>query len=708
MLRPKRMSRVSVAGSKAVLEDAVEELHSLGLVHVNDYDGSWEGFENGSPLEGGEEVSGKLVQVRAVMNTLDVDEDDYEDAEGAGFETRDELYNRLDEVRSTVNEVEDEHDEVREELREAREERRALEPFADLGIDLELLDGYDEIDVRVGQGDADAVRAALEDAEGDEYEVFGGDGVVAVAARDVDIDDALVGVEFSALEVPDLIGDPDELLAEVKDRIESLEDELEELDARLEELADEHASFLVTAEEELSIEAEKSEAPLMFATTANSFYAEGWIPEDSYDEMESRLADAIGESVDVQKLETVEYDEGHPQEDSEEEDESPPVVQDNAAAAKPFEFLVNTVNRPRYDELDPTFIVLLTFPLAYGFMIGDMAYGILYAVMGGAIYKGVDSDGLRALGAIGVWAGAFTFVFGYLYGEFMGLHVGSTLAQFGLPAPPAMGVFDKGIHSTDTALTWLVVSVAFGILHLNVGYVFGFVNDLSHGIKEAVLEDASWILTLNGFFIWIFSAHGAGTKPPFLVGESSVLYSNPMFDLGFAGFPATVGLAGAGLAVVGFVMVAAGEGVVGAVETPTNAFGHVLSYLRIMAVLLAKGGMAFVVNLLVFGAYESHGETHFMLPGTEYATHLGGEGVVFPGLIWMGLEGSALALVLGLLGALLIFLLGHVVVLLLGITAAGIQMIRLEYVEFFGKFYQGGGDKFEPFGTKRDYTNEGK
>lgn len=707
MLRPKRMSRVSVAGSKAVLEDVVEELHSLELVHVTDYDGSWEGFENGSPLEGGEEVSGKLVQVRAVMNTLDVDEENYDKSEGTGFGTPDELYDRLEDVRATVNEVEDERDDVRERLREAREERRTLEPFADLGIDLELLRGYDEIDVYVGQGDADEVREALEEVESDEYEVFGGDGVVAVAARDVDVNDALVGVEFSALEVPDTTGSPDELLNEVDDRIEELEEELAELDERLDELAEEHANFLVGAEEELSIEAEKSEAPLMFATTTNSFYAEGWIPEESYDEMESRLGNAIGESVDVQKLETVEYDEGHPEEESEAEDEEPPVVQDNVDAAKPFEFLVNTVNRPKYDELDPTFIILLTFPLAYGFMIGDMAYGILYAVMGGAIYKGVDSDGLRALGAIGVWAGAFTFVFGYLYGEFAGLHVGSTLAQFGIPSPPVMGVFDKGIHGPRVALTWLLVSILFGILHLNVGYVFGFINDLSHGIKEAVLEDASWILTLNGFFVWIFSAHKADVKPDFLVGEASVLYSNPMFDLGFAGFTPTVGLVGAVLAVAGVVMVVVGEGAVGAVETPTNAFGHVLSYLRIMAVLLAKGGMAFVVNLLVFGAYESHGATHFMLPGTEYATHLGGEGVIFPGLVWIGLEGSALGLILGLLGAVLIFLIGHVVVLLLGITAAGIQMIRLEYVEFFGKFYQGGGDKFEPFGTKREYTNEG-
>jgi len=704
MLRPKRMSRVSVAGSKAVLEDVIEELHRLGLVHVTDYDGSWEGFENGDPLEGGEEVSGKLVQVRAVTSTLGVDEDDYDDSAGPGFSSRDELYDRLDNLRETVNEVEDDRNGVREELREAREERRTLEPFADLGIDVELLGGYDEIDVRVGRGDADEVRGAMEESSGEEYEVLSADGVVAVAARGVDLDDVLVGTEFSALEVPDAAGDPDELLDEVEDRIGSLEDEVEELDARLDDLADENANFLLAAEEELSIEAQKSEAPLKFATTANSFYAEGWIPEESYDEMEPRLHDEIGESVDVQRLETVEYDDGHPEEETEAENESPPVVQDNPDVANPFELLVNTVNHPKYTELDPTVIVFLTFPFAFGFMIGDIGYGLVYVAMGLGLYKAFDSEAMSALGIIGLWAGAFTILFGYLYGEMFGLHL-DVLGPLG--SLPLLSSFDKGIHAADVALTWLSVSILFGLFHLNIGYVFGFFNSLSHGVKEAVLEDGSWIMVLNGVFVWVFSLHLVGMKPPFLVGDESVLSSNEMFSLGFTGFPAEVGLAALAVAAVGAVMLVYAEGVVGAIEMPTDAFGHVLSYLRIMAVLLAKAGMAFVVNLLVFGAYEHHGETHFMLPGIAGgpAEHSGE--VIFGGLVWMGLDGTALVAAVALVAALVVFAVGHVVVLLLGITAAGIQMVRLEYVEFFGKFYEGGGDKFESFGTERKYTNEG-
>jgi len=651
------MSKVSVAGSKAVLEDVVEELHDLNLVHVTDYDGSWEGFENGSPLEGGEEVSGKLVQVRAVLNTLDIDDEDFDGGE-VGFGTRDELYDRLGDVRERVNSLEDERNELRNELREAREKKRTVEPFVDLGIDLELLGGYHEIDVHVGLADPDVVREALGEAEGDEYEVFEGDGVVAVAERGIDIDDALMGVEFSELEVPDLRGDPAETLEEVEESIESLEDEVEATEDELAEVRDKEASFLLAAEEELSIEAQKTDAPLRFATTTNSFYAEGWIPSESYDEMLSRLQDAVGDRVDVSELETVEYDgDGHPVEEEDEEDEGeheetdePPVVQDNPDVVKPFEPLVHTINRPKYSELDPTIIVFLTFPLAFGFMIGDMGYGVLYMLMGYGVYKATDSEVLQALGIIGVWSGIFTFLFGYLYDDLFGVH----LADIGIHLPVA-GTLSKGIQTTEVALTWLVVSILFGILHLTLGHLFGFFNDLSHGLNEAVTENLSWIFIILGFFGWLFSKHLVEEKPEFLVGatEQNVLNTNPMFDLGFTGFSSDIGIALGLVAVVGFVMAVYAEGAIGAVETPTNAFGHVLSYLRIMAVLIAKGGMAFVVNILVFGAYQSQdGYINFALTGHPEAVVPEGGEVAFTGLVWLGLgaDGGALGLLLLVVG----------------------------------------------------------
>lgn len=711
MFRPKKMSRVSVAGSKSVLKGVIEEIHDLNAVHVTDYDGSWEGFENGNPLEGGEETSGKLVQVRAVMNTLGVDGSDYDNGSAVTFESREELYDRFEGVRESVNELEDERNHLRDSLRDAREKRRTLEPFVELGIDLELLRGYDEIDVRVGQGNAEEVRAALSEAEGDEYEVFEGDGVLAVAARDVDLNDTLVGAGFSEIDVPEMEGNPSEALEDVEGSIAELEEEIEEIEEKLDEIRDENANFLLAAEEELSIEAQKTDAPLRFATTANSFYAEGWIPTESYSKMVERLQDAVGDRVDVRELETVKYnEEGYPEEEAEMgedgedgEGAEPPVVQDNPGVSKPFELFVDTVNRPKYSELDPTIVIFLTFPFFFGFMIGDMGYGLVYTLMGVALYKYVDSDAIRTLGIIAIWAGVFTFMFGYLYDDFFGVHTHDLVSeQYHLPLT---GVIHKGLETADWALLWVIGSLLFGILHLNIGFVMGFVNEMRHSLKHAVYEHFSWILVLNGFFAWVFSTHAMGSKPDFIVGSESTLSF-----IGFTGFPATVGLAGLGVAAVGIVLVGVGEGMTGIIEVPTYAFGHVLSYLRIVAVLLAKGGMAFVVNLLVFGGYESHGHTAFGLYGSPSSAVSHGEGeVVFEGLVWLGLgSSSVLVLAVALLGALLIFLIGHVLVILLGITAAGIQMIRLEWVEFFGKFYEGGGTKYEPFGKQRKYTKEGK
>jgi V/A-type H+-transporting ATPase subunit I len=124
-----------------------------------------------------------------------------------------------------------------------------------------------------------------------------------------------------------------------------------------------------------------------------------------------------------------------------------------------------------------------------------------------------------------------------------------------------------------------------------------------------------------------------------------------------------------------------------------------------MAVLLAKGGMALAVNLLAFGAYigeGGEGSFHFIFTPShlEYVqNHPDSYELVFAGMTT-----SPDMPIVGLVAGVLVAIVGHIVVLLLGITSAGIQGVRLEYVEFFGKFYEGGGEAYDPFGYDREYT----
>ncbi|NHN60835.1 MULTISPECIES: V-type ATP synthase subunit I [Halorussus] len=731
MLRPERMSKVSVTGSRAVMDDVIEAVHELNLVHLSNYDGSWQGFEPGDPVEGAEEASEKLVTVRSLESILDLDE---EDAGPSRIVTDEALEEELASVRDEVNELDDRQSELEDDLRDVEERLDAVEPFADLGIDLDLLSGYETLQVAVGEGDAEEIEGALESAgEIRAFETFAADGTVAVfayPAADADedaLDEVLVGVDFASLEIPDAEGSPENYVDELRHERQKLESKLDSVENELQNVKLDAGGFLLAAEEKLSIDVQKAEAPLSFATTENAFVAEGWIPSDRYTELATALGDAVGDRVEVDELERASYDagpaHGHEEPASQDEhagdevaadggttmdDDQPPVIQDNPGAFKPFELLVETINRPRYFEFDPTVVLFLTFPAFFGFMIGDLGYGLLYMGIGYWLYSSFDSKAFKSLGGIALWAGGFTTLFGILYGEVFGLHLIASYfweGALGFGGPP----IKKGLQPVNTnfALSWMTVSVLAGLLHMTVGYIFGFVEEVGHDPVDAVLESGSWVLLFAGIWTWIFSTQASGTKPNFLY----TVFDGAPFAFGFSGFSPAVGTIGLAVGGVGFLLYLAGEVkhfggpgvVIGALES-LSVLSDALSYTRIAAVLLAKAGMAFAVNLLFFGVYVTgegtHAAWHF---GLTHMPHVGDSyhghevtSIMFPGLVHSGIG--------GLIGGLLVLVLGHLLVLALGITSAGLQAVRLEYVEFFGKFYEGGGEEYRPFGYDRTFT----
>ncbi len=767
MLRPEQMSRVSVTGSTQVMESVVEAVHDLRLVDFSDYDGAWEGFEPGQPAEGGEPASEKLVTVRSLKSILGVDE---ADAGPTRLVTETALDEELEDIREDVNELDDRREELRDELRTVEERIDSVEPFAALGIDLDLLTGYDSLAVGVGEGDPEAIEAELAgDASVAAFEVFSEDGAVAVfvypeateptqGGVEASVQDLLVGADFQAYDVPEAEGSPEEYISELHHRKQQLESKLDTVEDELEDLRLDVAGFLLAAEETLAIEAQKAEAPLSFATTENAFVAEGWLPTDEYERLERALTEAVGDHVEVEELERADYDDdGHPQhaeavteetpaaggateaglgtsvsadgtdgaesaveaeteQEQEQEKEpvadggsttmgsdAPPVVQNNPGAAKPFEALVEVINRPKYSEFDPTVLVFLTFPAFFGFMIGDVGYGILYVALGYWLYSSFDSDVIRSLGGVGMWAGGFTMLFGILYGEIFGLHLISSYLWEG-----ALGMSGSPLHKGlqpkygDYALAWLVLSLLAGIVHLTVGWILDFIENLKHGFGEAMGESGSWLLMMFGLWAWIF-AGAFGSAPPILYGSESVFNGNPV-PLGFAGFPETVGLVGLAVFAVGLVLLARAEFI--EVVEFLNVMVNVLSYTRLAAVLLAKAGMAFVVNLLFFGVFVTDdGAWHFGIGHSP--SHMLEEGVYHghevTSVMFEGLAHSGIA---GILGGVVVLVVGHLLVLALGVTSAGLQAVRLEYVEFFGKFYEGGGRAYSPFGYDREYTTE--
>jgi V/A-type H+-transporting ATPase subunit I len=205
----------------------------------------------------------------------------------------------------------------------------------------------------------------------------------------------------------------------------------------------------------------------------------------------------------------------------------------------------------------------------------------------------------------------------------------------------------------DTAMVgkMLVLCVLIGVAHLMLGMMIGLRNAwVAHGAKHAILEKGGWILILAGLTLFSFSA-----VPKLLSGEG----------LQFTDAQSLFGLA---MLATGVAMAFAIEGINTILELP-GLMGNLLSYSRIYAIGLSSVGIA-----LAFNEYMA-------IPALE----AGGIGVVI---------------------GVLVLIAGHALNLGLGIIGPLIQTLRLHYVEFFTKFYKGGGVKFNPLRYNRKHTKE--
>ena len=211
------------------------------------------------------------------------------------------------------------------------------------------------------------------------------------------------------------------------------------------------------------------------------------------------------------------------------------------------------------------------------------------------------------------------------------------------------------LHKLENILDLLLISVVGAAVHLGVGYVFGIVNEWKHDKKHAIAK-MGWLLILFGLFLQLMLIAQGTRVGGFFVND--LFYFVPWYAVQFSGI--TISLITVVLIVVGIVMFIPAEGPMAVLEIIGLA-ANVLSYTRLAGIAVAKGSVALAINVM-------------LLP------------LLFSGNI---------AYII--MGAVFIFLF-HAIILILGALASGIQALRLNYVEFFMKFYKGTGHRFQPFG----------
>ncbi len=657
MLKPTKMTRVVIAGTKDMMEDTISTLHKSNVLHITDYQEETGDFKIGKPLKPASKFSEYLLSLRAISNQLGIAA-----KEPSSRQSSKELPSQVDEkIAKLQNEVSSRTDELRNiefKIKEKEDLISAVKPFLGLPLSLQEYYGYETVKVYVGYIESDLKQALSKIT--DNYELFTGEyekrkifALFIPRTFEGDVQKLLQEERsYVEIKIPELKGNPPVILEELAKEAAAFRERYAAIKAELDNIKKEYADFIMAADEFLSIETQKAEAPLRFATSPNAFIIDGWVPSREYAEIESRLQESTGGKVYFARIE------------EEVKEEDIPIELENPGPAKPFELLINTFATPKYREIDPAVVVFITFPLFYAIMLGDVGYGIIVAALALVIRNKFKTGGLNALALILLLSAVLSVILGFIYGEFFGFPLFNVevkgVLEHGILgiSGPAIAGFHLPIHRFESVKLLLLVTLFIGIAHIFLGLIIGFRNiAIEHDVKHAVFAKGSWMMILIGGVSVI------AKLMPSMMSKSPIPLSDPVLVGGLV------------LGLIGIILLIKGEGFISILELPT-LLSNVLSYSRILAIGLSSAGIALAVNTLAMNL--------FIRPEGV----LLGKGILF-----------------ALVGVVILFI-GHMINLLLGILGPGIHSLRLQYVEFFTKFYEGGGKKYTPFGYNRKYTEE--
>lgn len=658
MFQPERMSRILVAGSKDQMDTIVRELYHQNAFHIEDFvekeDEAYEGFRIGMPLAGASEASTELIKIRSMESMFGISPDT---ATTARTHSSPELRAGIDQKLAVlVRDVEEstaQRSKLEAQAKALEARATALEPFAAVPLDMDLYHGYEGITVFAGYVGSDVEIPVPHE----KHYVPGGKGrqnflVVFVPASDAEAaNSALLEARFQAVPIPEGSGPVNDLIYDTRGKIAQINEQIAKIERNLEEKKSEYSELLVAYDEYFTAVVEQAEAPLRFATTEDAFVAEGWVPTERVEAIIAALTHATAGKVYVTRL------------DIGDDPKEVPVEYKNPNFSRPTELFMDIYSRPRYDEFDPTLLVSIVFPIFFGLILGDVGYGLVLLVASFALRKFLSGEAGNRLLDVLRNASIMSIIFGVLFSEFFGM---------GLPWESIiytrhLNIGGHAVHHPMVA-ELLIVSVWIGLLHITLGRLIHVRNisramHKSHHATKEILAQIGWLSTMWGIVIVIWS-----------------MFAIPlMIDLtGFA--PVAMGLnaasiVGVVLGLIGIVFIGM-ESPLELVEIPT-IISHVLSYTRLVAVGLSSVAIAMVTNFIALDL------------------------IIGPQLESL----SAVGVFIVLLG-LVVLVIGHVLNTALGILGGGLHSIRLHYVEFFTKFYNGGGKKYNPFGMIRKFTED--
>lgn len=432
---------------------------------------------------------------------------------------------------------------------------------------------------------------------------------------------ALRDLGFSTVSFRGMTGTAKENDKALAENLAALEKERQEIEQRIAGLGGKREALL-EASDRAAIALRREEAKSRLVGTDKVFLLEGWLPADRCAEIEKTL-----------KPFTCAIETREPTED---EYPQVPVQLKNNKLTRPLNMVTEMYSLPAYGTLDPNPLMAPFFILFYGIMMADMGYGLLMMIASVIISKkyrpkGTSGELFRLLGLCGI----STFIMGALTGGFFGDFLTQLVA---IVSPGTVFALPKLFDPLDDLTMILIGSMALGMVQIVTGMAISLIEKCKRKkFLDAFFEEITWWIVFIGIALL---ALGKG---------AAVLY------------------VGCALVLLGPIVQGKGwgklTGVFGSLYNHvTGYFGDILSYTRLMALMLAGSVIAQVFNMLA------------VMPGNVIA------------FIIISMLGNAMNFGLNLLGCY-------------------VHDLRLQCLEFFNKFYVDGGKPFRPMTLDTEYVD---
>lgn len=375
------------------------------------------------------------------------------------------------------------------------------------------------------------------------------------------------------------------------------------------------------AADRASVRINREEGRSRLLDTEKTFLLEGWVPAEKWPELESQLKNypCAWELRDP----------------TEEEYPKVPVKLKNNWFTRPLSMVTEMYSLPAYNGLDPNPLMAPFFILFYGIMMADMGYGLLMMIASVVLKKSRPRAGMHNFFALLGLCGVSTFIMGALTGGFFGDFI-SQLLKLINPESTFVWFWPTLFTPLEDTMMILVGAMALGFVQILVGMAISFVKKLRRGqVMDAIWEEVTWWVVFAGLALAILGV----TNLVIILGGVMVVAGPILTEKGFGKI----------------------TGIFGSLYNHvTGYFGDILSYSRLMALMLAGSVIAQVFNTL--GA----------IPGNV---------VIF---IIISMLGNALNFALNLLGCY-------------------VHDLRLQCLEYFNKFYEDGGKPFRPMKLDTNY-----